>query len=285
MARKRTGFYKTYIYMGRNIMLIKNETLKKIIKKILIKLINPIATKLGYVRGNSILREYVDDFNKNSLLSVLFDNLKVIGFKPKHIVDIGANHGTWTREVLKHFPDSFYTLLEPQHWLKDSFQDILDTNSKVQFYPVGAGEKEGSFLFTIVDRDDSCSFRYTEEEAKAAGFDQIEIPVVTLNDLLVENKLPMPDIIKIDAEGLDIEVLKGASNFFGKTEIFMVEVGVANKLFDNSFLKMINFMDENDYRLFEITDINRPFQPQVLWLAELVFIKKNGIVDSYQIKF
>ena len=39
-------------------------------------------------------------------------------------------------------------------------------------------------------------------------------------------------------------------------------------------------MDENNYRLFEITDINRPFQPQVLWLVELVFVKKNGFIDS-----
>lgn len=265
--------------------MIKIKILKKTIKKILTKLINPLAIKLGYVKVNSIPTLIVDEFNKNSLLSILFNNLKAIGFVPKHIVDVGANHGSWTREVLKHFPESYYTLLEPQHWLKNSFQDILDTNSKVQFYAVGAGEKEGSFQFTIVDRDDSCSFRYSEKEAAAAGFEQIEIPVVTLNNLLLDTKLPIPDIIKIDAEGLDIEVLKGASNFFGKTEIFMVEVGVFIKEFDNSFLKMINFMDEKGYRLFEITDLNRPFQPQVLWLAELVFIKKNGIIDAYKINF
>lgn len=256
--------------------------MKKAIKKILIKVLHPIVTKLEYSKKNTIQS---NKFGKNDLLATLFDNIKTIGFIPQHIVDIGANHGTWTREVLRHFPEAYYTLLEPQQWLKKSFQDILNANSKVQFHPVGAGENEGSFQFTIVDRDDSCSFRYTPDEAKAAGFEQIEIPVVTLNGLLEESKLPIPDIIKIDAEGLDIEVLKGASNFFGKTEIFMVEVGVVNKSFDNSFLKMINFMDNVGYRLFEITDINRPFQPQVLWLAELVFIKKNGVIDSYAVKF
>ena len=39
-------------------------------------------------------------------------------------------------------------------------------------------------------------------------------------------------------------------------------------------------MDENNYRLFDITDIIRPFQSQVLWLVELVFVKKNGFIDS-----
>ncbi|SFA70157.1 methyltransferase, FkbM family [Flavobacterium swingsii] len=247
------------------------------------KIIESLFLKLGYTRSKRISKNKlssVRESDKDYLLLNFYDTLKEFDFNPKHIVDIGANHGTWTREALKHFPNAHYTLLEPQHWLKNSMSDILEQNDKVKFHPFGAGEKKGSFKFTIVDRDDSCSFRYTEEEAKENGFEQIEIPVVTLNELLSESELPAPDIIKIDAEGLDIEVLKGASNFLGKTEIFMVEAGVVNKLFNNSFLKLINFMDENGYRLFEITDLNRPFQPKVLWLVELVFVKKNGFIDS-----
>jgi len=37
------------------------------------------------------------------------------------------------------------------------------------------------------------------------------------------------DIIKIDTEGLDLNVLKGGNKYFGKTEIFMVGAGVVNK--------------------------------------------------------
>lgn len=238
------------------------------------KVMETLFLKLGYKRNKQSKND------KDDLLLNFYKTLKDFNFQPKHIVDIGANHGTWTREALQHFPNAYYTLLEPQSWLKDSMLDLLEKNNKIHFHPVGAGEKQGSFNFTIVDRDDSCSFRYTKEEAEKAGFKQIEIPVVTLNDLLANSELPVPDIIKIDAEGLDIEVLKGASNYLGKTEVFMVEAGVVNKQFSNSFLKLINFMDENNYRLFEITDLNRPFSPSVLWLVELVFVKKNGYLDS-----
>lgn len=246
------------------------------------KLLKRIINKAGYTlkKTNVNSPNPLTTYGKDYLLFNFYDTLKKMGFTPNHIVDVGANHGTWTREALRYFPKAHYTLLEPQNWLKKSFQDILDMNPKVQYFPLGAGEKEGSFHFTIVDRDDSCSFRYSQEEAKAAGFEQIEIPVVTLNNLLANSDFPVPDIIKIDAEGLDIAVLKGASNFFGITEIFMVEAGVVNKIFDNSFLKLINFMDEKGYRLFEITDLNRPFSPSVLWLVELVFVKKNGFIDS-----
>ncbi|WP_394775095.1 FkbM family methyltransferase [Flavobacterium sp.] len=254
--------------------------MKKKIKKVSKLLLKKLGYNLSKVSASNTA---IDTNSKNFLLSNFYDTLKKLNFEPKHIVDIGANHGTWTRETLQYFPEAYYTLLEPQEWLKESFQDILQTNDKVQFHPVGAGEKKGSFLFTIVDRDDSCSFRYTKEEALNAGFKQLEIPVVTLNELLFESKIPVPDIIKIDAEGLDIEVLKGASDFFGKTEIFMVEAGVVIKSFDNNILKLMNFMDENGYKLFEITDLNRPFALKVLWLVELVFVKKDGFIDSQKI--
>lgn len=250
--------------------------IKKIVRKLILKRgfeIKKVSTQSPLSNANS----------KDFLLHNFYSILTQFQFYPKHIVDVGANHGTWTRETLRYFPDAHYTLIEPQEWLKPSFQDLLDSNSKITYYPVGAGSENGSFKFTIVDRDDSCSFRYTEEEAKENGFKQVDIPIITLNDLVKTNNLSIPDIVKIDAEGLDIEVLKGASDLFGKTEIFMVEAGVVIKEFENSFLKMITFMEERGYRLFEITDLNRPFQLKVLWLVELVFVKKGGIIDSHTI--
>ena len=257
--------------------------MKKKAKNIFFRFSKPIFNKFGYQRKTQ--QHFNAPEGKNLLLQTLFTNIKKMGLSPKHVVDIGANHGTWTRETLTYFPDAYFTLIEPQEWLKPSFQDLLDTNPKIAYHAAGAGSKSGSFKFTIVDRDDSCSFRYTEEEAKEMGYRQVDIPIITLNDLVKTMNLPIPDIVKIDAEGLDIDVLKGASELFGKTEIFMVEAGVVIKEFDNSFLKMINFMDENGYRLFEITDLNRPFALNVLWLVELAFVKKNGIIDSYQITF
>jgi FkbM family methyltransferase len=245
----------------------------KYFKFFLIKLLTPVVSKLGFVRN-------VNLYSTDQLLGNLFSTLNKLNFEPQHIVDVGAHHGSWTRNALSHFPDAHYTLLEPQTFMKASIQDLLQVNPKIKFYALGAGEKAGSFKFTIADREDSCSFSYTEEQAKALGFQQIEVPVVTLNDFVPTTGLPIPDVIKIDAEGIDIQVLLGSNDFFGKTEMFFVEAGVMCKEFDNSFLKMATFMDKNGYRLFDITDMNRPFEKSVLWLVELVFIKKGGFIDS-----
>ena len=49
-----------------------------------------------------------------------------MGFAPKHIIDVGANRGLWTRTALQYFPDAHYTLIEPQDHLKTHIQDLLD---------------------------------------------------------------------------------------------------------------------------------------------------------------
>ncbi|MEP6949716.1 MAG: FkbM family methyltransferase [Ginsengibacter sp.] len=257
--------------------------MKKTIRRIFLKFFDPIAFRFGYNKNESTNNNdsVIDLYNKNNLLKTFYCILKSINFKPEHIVDIGANHGTWTREALIEFPNCIYTLVEPQSGMKESIEDLLETNPNISFNAFGAGKKSGLYKFTIADRDDSGSFIYSEGQAKEKGFKQIEVPIITLNELIEEKNLPIPDIIKIDAEGLDIEVLEGSSNFFGKTEVFMVEAGVVNKVFTNSFLELINFMDEKGYRLFDITDLNRPLKSPVLWLVELVFVKKNGIIDSF----
>ena len=54
-------------------------------------------------------------------LDPFFTLLKRLGFAPKHILDIGANRGLWTREAIKFFPDARYTLGRAARPSKDSY--------------------------------------------------------------------------------------------------------------------------------------------------------------------
>lgn len=248
-------------------------------KKVFQNVLGLFGYKIVSVKNiNASKKEFENINSKESMISNVFNLFKELGFTPVHILDIGANHGTWTREVLKFYPDANYTLVEPQEWLKESFSDLLESD-KIRFLPIGAGKENGYFNFTLVDRDDSCSFGYTEVQAKDSGFIQIPIEVKTINQIVQESPFPIPDLIKIDAEGLDLEVIRGASDLFGLTEIFLIEASVNCKQFENSLLKVISYMDSVGYSVFDITDLNRPFDKKVLWLLELVFVKKEGRID------
>lgn len=220
---------------------------------------------------------------KEKLIENLFHSVKIFGLKPAHILDIGANCGDWTRLTLKHFPDATYTLLEPNPVMRDRMQDLLSTNPKIRLFSKGASDENGEFLFTITGRDDSCNFLLNSQQATELGLPQIPVELVTIDSFLENQSLPHPQIIKIDAEGLDLKVLKGAANTLKKCELVFAEAAVMCKwkpaVFSNTVASLVAYMDEQGFTVFDITDINRTHVHGNLWLIELAFVRKDGYID------
>jgi FkbM family methyltransferase len=207
--------------------------------------------------------------------------LKRCGFAPKHILDIGANRGLWTREALKFFPNARYTLVEPQDYLKTHVQDLLDRGCKIHWINVGASDRSGTLPFTITSCDGSCSFAYTAEQASAAHLQQTSVCVKTVNEIVTSVGGDLPDLVKIDAEGLDLKVLAGASKILGKTDIILVEAVLRDGAYKNSVEEVLKSMADAGYRLLDITDLNRSPKHGVLWLCELAFLRNGSpLFDS-----
>lgn len=212
------------------------------------------------------------------LQAQFFQCIKNLGFNPKHIVDVGVNRGTWTRNALQYFPDAYYSLFEPQAYLSAGFADLLK-NPKIKFYAKGAGPCSGIMDLTTSDRDDSFSFSFTAEQAQARGRTQVKAPVVALDEFLPILALPTPDLVKIDAEGWDLEVLKGAENTLKNAQIVLMEAAAMSKAFTNSVAKTTGAMADMGFCVFDITDLNRTQKHNALWLIELAFVKTGGPLD------
>jgi FkbM family methyltransferase len=239
------------------------------------RLIHSILAKLGY----RIVR--IEDGPRPSEgLDPFFALLARMGFAPKHVLDVGANRGLWTREALKFFPEARYTLVEPQDHLKTHVQDLLDGSRKIQWINAGASDRAGTLALTIAASDGSSTFVMTAEQARAGGMQQTAVPVKTLNEIAAAAGGGLPDMVKIDAEGLDLKVLAGASELLGKTDVFLVEAMVCAG-YENSAARVIEFMAGADYRLVDITDMNRSPKHRVLWVCELAFLRNGcGLFDS-----
>jgi len=212
------------------------------------------------------------------LQAQFFQCIKNLGFNPSHIVDVGANRGTWTRNALQYFPDAYYSLFEPQAYLSASFTDLLK-NPKIKFHAKGVGASSGMMDLTTSDRDDSFSFSFTADQAKDWGVKQVKAPVVKLDEFLPTLGLPQPELVKIDAEGWDLEVLKGAESTIANAEVILMEAAVMNKFFQNTFTDVIREMSERGFVVFDITDLNRTQKHNALWLVEIAFVKSGKWLD------
>ena len=247
------------------------------------KLIQSTLNKFGYriVRQRSL--PHIDVLRPTCGLEPFFSLLKRYGFNPQHIIDVGANRGTWTRKALSFFPGAHYTLVEPQDHLKIHIQDLLDHGCKITWIHAGVADHSGALPFTISGRDDSSTFAPTSVAADAP---RISVRVITLNEIVSMVGIPPPAMVKIDTEGFDLRVLAGASDLLGKTEIFFVEVTICSSGYENTIARVIHMMDEAGYKVVDITDINRSPKYGVLWLCELAFLRNDSTlldtVTSYE---
>lgn len=213
-------------------------------------------------------------------VEIFFQAWKNSGRSPGFIIDVGANHGDWTRSARAFFPDAKFVLVEPQKDLAKYSQDLIALKN-VRWLTAGISDQEGTMMLSLPGRDDSATFSLSVEEAQRAGIPQEAVPVTTL-DSIVGQEGRIPEIVKIDAEGFDLRALRGASSLLGNTEVFLVECGVCCRAIENSVQAVCAFMDEKGYRVFDISDIIRSPKNHILWLAELVFVSKTSRVwDEY----
>ena len=73
-----------------------------------------------------------------------------------------------------------------------------------------------------------------------------------MDDLIIDQKLSQPDTIKIDVQGYELEVLKGAANTIKNTHFIILELS-----FDEFYMgqykisDLFKFMDDNGFILID----------------------------------
>lgn len=210
------------------------------------------------------------------LLDGAFRALKQCGLEAQNVIDVGAHLGGWTREAMNHWPLAQYLLLEPQ---ADLIEESGFQAPNATWVCAGAGPSNGEFVFSHRQRNDSSTFRQvSRDDGQTRGM--TVLPVVTLDTIVAERLGGVaPEIIKIDAEGWDLEVLRGASGCLGSTIAFFTEVGVSNPFFENTMTMMDAFMGSHGYRLFAISDIVINPVSFAHWNAELVWVLRGSEID------
>ena len=217
-------------------------------------------------------------FPKGDLIS-FFVNLADRGFKPRHIVDVGANRGKWSREALRIFPDCAFTLIEPQVEMESQLDQFCQRCPNVRWINAGVGADIGELEFTVVPDTVSSSFAYPDDVATAAGYERRIVPVITL-DHLVENEIhTVPDLVKIDAEGFEYNIMQGAQSLIGKTEVFLLELPLVEVPEGwHSFSELVTMMADFGYEPYEFTGFIKMKCDSATRLCEIAFARRSGIL-------
>ncbi len=200
-------------------------------------------------------------------------NLRKIGFKPGLIVDGGAYVGKWTESVHEIFPESTFLMLEAQTSKKPILQKIVDKydNVKLEIGLLGDSEKEGIEFYEM----ETGSSIY--EENTHHNRNKVTLNMTTLDAVAAKYPTEGSCFIKLDVQGAEIDILKGATQLLKRTEFVMLEVSTLN-FNENApqFADVVIFMKSIGFVLFDICDEHRKGESQVLFQMDLIFIKETS---------
>jgi FkbM family methyltransferase len=203
----------------------------------------------------------------------LITRLARIGFRCDYAVDVGAHKGGWTIELLSHFPESHVILVEPQ----TDFLELLrlrDSNPKVHVFQCGAAPSNGKMLFRHHARSDSSSFSL---DPRLNSKNEELINVRRIDSLIVEawGEGVFPQLLKIDAEGFDLEVLEGASKVIRNIPVIIIEAGITNRFFRNSLLEVQKKLDELGFDLIDVSSAVKNPTTGFDWNCDATFVNRN----------
>ena len=192
----------------------------------------------------------------------------------KIVFDIGCFRGGFTKNFIKNEKklgmESTFFLFDPNPITKDYLKSILrnekikyfnlaldNSNSQKKFYLNNFFEPSGSSLNTTF-RDDKkwkntrkIFMQILQPFKKIEDFSEINVQTQTLDNFCLEEKINNIDVLKIDTEGNELNVLKGAKKLLeqNKINIIYAEISETKKRFLEKEKSVIDFLNSYNFEL------------------------------------
>lgn len=148
------------------------------------------------------------------------------------VIDIGANTGQFAKEISMIFPEATILSIEVIPETYQILQKNLGSKKRHKTYLAALGAETGEKHFYINDFSQSSSFlEMTDLHKKSFPHTENSIEkkfnIITLDELLANESLRKPVMLKLDVQGFEKEVLAGSKNILCQCDLLKVELSFA----------------------------------------------------------
>ena len=197
-------------------------------------------------------------------LIVKYQNYKILKFlnekNTENILDVGGHHAEFYKAFIENNIDfSSYMIFEP---FPESFEIINKIeDSRLKKFNLGVGENKSSMTFNVSEWETSNTF----SEVNANTFKnklkkviyrtdpyitKLEVQVDSLDNICLKLEKTF-DVLKIDVEGFELNVLKGANLLLSSNLIryIVIEIQKEGSYLDYSPLEIEKYLDNKGFKL------------------------------------
>ena len=156
----------------------------------------------------------------------LFFAFKEAGFRPRVFFDIGSSNSGWSFQMADIFPDARFHLFEPlvdhKAFYRENTALILQERPDFQVHKVAIGAVDGTVKMGVDESGYSASTLVAQTNEVFSEL--VTVPMRRLDTMAEKEGLPRPDVVKIDVQGGELNVLKGAGSLLDAVQLIQAEV-------------------------------------------------------------
>ena len=174
----------------------------------------------------------------------------------KTVFDVGARGSFYP---LGDEEDRTYYLFDPKPAASQKLKETFSSRKNVHIIPKGLGAEEG-----MVNFDSNLESAFHVEKVDH------QIPIIRMDTFVLENGIPRIDFLKIDTEGNDLNVLRGAEKVMDRIGTIQFEYVDTYKTPDMNLQKMYEYLHQHGfYYIYLLTE--KAIQPRPYPLDQAVY--------------
>jgi FkbM family methyltransferase len=192
---------------------------------------------------------------------------KANGLEIKTVYDVGACIGRWTHAMKQGvlFDADFY-IFEGN----PAYKDILSQQNT--FVHIGILSNPGRDSVQFYNGTDTGDSYYKETTDHYDNRTPITLPCRTLDTVIEEHNLPLPQFLKIDTQGSELDIMAGAKKVMSHADLIYLECPIIefNSRAPNIF-EYLMFMSSHGFVPTDVLEIHRA--EEILLQIDIMFIR------------
>lgn len=188
------------------------------------------------------------------------------------VLDVGVRH--CTPELMNCWPDVPHVLFEPLEAFRTVIAECYGgIPHKIVTAAVSDRVGETEVYAAHLIAGEGISHAWIARPAERSK-DNAIVPMITLDHYLAENPAPGPYFLKIDVDGVEADVLRGAPRTLAACSIVMVEAS-----FD-TLTERASIVEAAGFRLFDLTE--PCYYDGALHAVDAIFVAKGLFEDRFR---